>query len=235
MSRSASAKERWRDLDISVALTPWEGAASSGRPPMFVATVRWEYRVVPTSPLMRFSCVSDHDEYRDLLRDPSTTQAWYFEPIAGLTAASDDVFELVQFTVDGKTRSVRRTKRKDAQTFTASIGTEKTKKEVAIAFTYRVLVQQHGHLLSLSIRAPTKGLKVEFWYGGCGFRYVNVLDFIASAQRPRITRTAASAPTPSIEVGFDGWAFPKAGVTFVWVLEKEMNEYQNQDTSRKRP
>jgi hypothetical protein len=32
----------------------------------------------------------------------------------------------------------------------------------------------------------------------------------------------ASDPTPSIEVGFDGWALPKAGVGFVWVLEEEM-------------
>ena len=29
-------------------------------------------------------------------------------------------------------------------------------------------------------------------------------------------------PIPSVEVGFDGWIFPRSGVAFVWVLDSEL-------------
>jgi len=77
-------------------------------------------------------------------------------------------------------------------------------------------------LLSQTLREWTKGLQVQLWYGDCGIRRVNTLDFIASAQEPRILRSPASVPTPSVEIGFDGWIFPKSGVAFVWVLESEL-------------
>jgi hypothetical protein len=32
----------------------------------------------------------------------------------------------------------------------------------------------------------------------------------------------ATAPTPSIALRLDGWMLPKAGVAFVWVLEREL-------------
>jgi hypothetical protein len=76
------APERWHDVDVTVELTPWHGGPATGRGAMFVATLRWEYRVVPASSTMRFACVSDPSEYRDLLRDQATTSAWYFDPSA---------------------------------------------------------------------------------------------------------------------------------------------------------
>lgn len=59
-------------------------------------------------------------------------------------------------------------------------------------------------------------------YGGCGIRHVNVLDYIASSRQPGLFRLPVSGPTPSIALRFDGWLLPKAGVAFVWVLEREM-------------
>lgn len=53
-------------------------------------------------------------------------------------------------------------------------------------------------------------------------RYVNVLDYIAGARQPRIAQLPASDPTPSVEIGYDGWVFPKGGVAFVWMLESEL-------------
>jgi len=48
---------------------------------------------VPTSPLLRFSCVSD-EAYRELLTGLSSTVTWYFEPIDGHNASSPEVFGL---------------------------------------------------------------------------------------------------------------------------------------------
>lgn len=72
------APERWHDVGVAVTLSPWQKGPSTGRGSMFVATIRWEYRVTPTSSTMRFACVADLDEYREMLRDQSITSAWHF-------------------------------------------------------------------------------------------------------------------------------------------------------------
>ena len=163
---------------------------------------------------VRHGCTSVHtSEYRELLHDPHHRLR--------LRRLPRDAFELVQCAVNGTDRPIRRTQRKGSQLYTATIP-ETTYEEVTISCTYRVLVQRHGHLLYLDIPRPTKGLQVQLWYGDCGIRRVNTLDFIASAQEPRILRSPASVPTPSVDVGFDGWIFPKSGVAFVWVLESEL-------------
>jgi hypothetical protein len=215
--------ERARNTDVSVALAPWEPGPATGKGSMFVATIRWEYRVIPHHPVMRFTCTSDLDDYRDRLHDRSATNTWYFEPVAGLDAASREVFELVQFAVNGRALPTRRTTRSGTQVYTVNLGAETVaaEREVTVSFTYRVLVQRHSHLLHLDIGMPTKGLKIHFAYGDCGIRHVNLLDYIASPQRPRVTRLPATSPSPHIEVAHDGWVFPKAGVGFVWVLEGE--------------
>lgn len=200
------ARERWHDLDVSLSLPPWEQGPAAGSGSMFVATVRWEYEVIPGSPVMRFSCVSDLTEYRELLREPSMTAVWHFEPVGGLDGASPEAFELVQLTVDGRVRPIRRTAHAGTQIYTVSLGkrTGKSLHPVKMTYTYRTLVQQNGQLLYVDIAKPTGGLKVELSYGGCGIRYVNVLDMIASSTQSRIERAPETAPTPSVTVGFGG-------------------------------
>lgn len=96
------------------------------------------------------------------------------------------------------------------------------KRQVAIAYTHRILVQRNGHLLHLDLSRPAKGLNVKFAYGDCGIRYVNVVDYIAGARQPYIAQLPPTDPTPSVELSYDGWVLPKGGVAFVWVLESEL-------------
>ncbi|MCA1706108.1 MAG: hypothetical protein LC808_23745, partial [Actinobacteria bacterium] len=145
------APERWHDVHIAIELTPW----TTGHGSMFVATLRWEYRLTPASSTMRFACVSDPGEYRDQLRDQTTTSAWYFDQSAPIDAAAREAFELVQLTVNGKARPIRRTERKGAQLYTASLSpTTMNGEPVTVAYTYRVLVQRHGHVLYLDLPRP---------------------------------------------------------------------------------
>jgi hypothetical protein len=216
------APEHWHDVDVSVTLSPWAQGPATGRGSMFVATVRWEYRVAPASGTMRFACVSDLGEYRDMLRDQSITSAWHFDASAGIDTASRDVFELLQFTVDGKPRNIRRTTRDGAQVYAVALGNTPSGKRMTVAYTYRVLVQRHGHLLYLDLPRPTKGLHVQFNYENVGIRRVNTLDYFAGAQQARIDQTPADASAKTVDVGFDGWVFPRSGVAFVWVLDGEV-------------
>lgn len=96
------SSSRWYDTRVSVVLSPWYEGPASGRGSMFMATIRWEYRVVPDRPVMRISCVSDQEEYRELLQDPSSLAAWYFQPIGKLDGSSPKTFHLLEFTLDGK-------------------------------------------------------------------------------------------------------------------------------------
>jgi hypothetical protein len=218
-------RERWHDVRVSVAMAPWTDGPAAGDGSMFVATIRWEYRTMLADLVMRFYCVSDLDEYRALIADPLSTQAWYFEPIGHLDAASETTFELVEVSVNGRDQRFRRSKRTTSQSYVATIkpehGVSSPDEQVHVSYTYRVLVQRHSHMLQLDIAKPSKGLRVEFWYGGFEIQHVNVLDFISSAEQPRIARSVDASPSPMASIAFDGWVFPKSGVAFVWVLAKE--------------
>jgi hypothetical protein len=176
-------------MDLSVALAPWPEGPATGKGAMFVATIRTEYRVVPASPILRFACVSDLDEYRDLLQDPTCTLVHYFQPVAELElhGAFEAAFELVEVAIDGRPRPTRRTARAGTQVHTVSVGTG-ADRMVAISYTYRVLLQQHGHLLHLDFPRPTKGLRAQLAYGGCGIRRVKVVDYIASSRQPGLSQ-----------------------------------------------
>lgn len=222
--------ERRHNYTIAVDLAPWDESSRADAPAMFVATVHCEYRVVPTNPIMRFACVSGQEAYHDLLPDATAALVWYFKPIGDLNGGSEEAFELVQFSVDGKPRTIRRTKQARGQTYVVNLSSKREEagkpaslspREVTISYTYRVLVRRQGHLLYLNIESLTKGLKVTFRYGGCGIREVNTLKFIASAEPARLFQTPPSVPTPSVEIGFDGWVLPRSGVAFVWTLEQE--------------
>ena len=107
-----------------MALAPWPDGPSSGQGAMFVATIRTEYRIASASPVMRFACVSDIDEYRELLQDPSCTLVHWFQPVEVLElhGGSEQAFQFVELTVDGRRRPVRRTTRTGTQLFTVSLG-----------------------------------------------------------------------------------------------------------------
>ncbi|TNC23730.1 hypothetical protein [Amycolatopsis alkalitolerans] len=215
--------ERWRDVDVSVSLTPWPGGPATGNGSMFVATVRWEYKVKPASRTMRFASVSDLAEYRDLLHDPTVASAWYVGRNAGLDAADPEAFTLLQFSVNGRDQRIRRTARNGSQQATVTLDAKAVDHEVTLSYTYRVLVQRHGHLLYLDAPRPAKGVRVQLDYTTAGIRRVNVLDYFASPETARVEQSPAAAPARTVDVSFDGQVFPRAGVAFVWVLEEELS------------
>lgn len=103
-----------------------------------------------------------------------------------------------------------------------SVGGAANGHEVMVSYTYRVLVQRHGHLLYLDLPRPTKGLRIQLDYTAAGIRRVNTLDYFAGSQQARVGQAPRSSSTKTVDVGFDGWIFPRSGVAFVWVLEDEL-------------
>lgn len=220
-----NAPERWHDVQIAASLAPWANGPVTGKGSMFVATIRWEYKVKPAMSTMRFACVADAGEYRELLRDSGVTSAWHFDTSGGIDPASPEVFELVAFSVDGKERKIRRTKRPGAQMSVVDLGDEVgADQEVTVAYTYRVLAQRNSHLLYLDLPRPTKGLHVQLDYAHAGIRRMNTVDFFSSSQESRVEQPRTADDTKVVNIGHDGWMLPRAGVVFSWVLEEELSK-----------
>lgn len=212
------ATERWFDARISIRLSL--SPEPTGPSPLFVTTVTWEYTTVPTTQLRRFACVDDRADYRELVQDP-TASVWYVNPRHGVQPRSRQAFELVQFMVEGVEQKIRRAERSDGQTYSVNIGEDVVAegRPVTITYTYRTVVPVRGHLLHLDLEQPTKGVDIELDYSDCGIEYVNVVDFIASSERTRVSQSPKTIPGQRVNVGFDGWVFPRSGVAFIWVTK----------------
>jgi hypothetical protein len=204
---------------------PWAGGPPSGRGAMFVATVRTEYQL--NSSQQRQSCASCASPIPPSTASPCTIRRarWCITSSRSARWTEDPLPHSSSWSAPSTAARVPLAARAGtgAQVVTAHLGADAiTATPLTICYTHRVLVQLHGHLLHLDMSRPTKGLTVQFSYGGCGIRYVNVLDYVASSRQPVLSRLPAAGPTPSIALRFDGWVMPKAGAAFVWVLEEEM-------------
>jgi hypothetical protein len=213
--------ERLHDARVSIRLS-MDRSTPKGRAPMFVTTVRWESTLVPHYQTRRFTCVSDIQEFRDLVQDTVANSAWYVGPHTGLDADDKETFELVEFSVDGEARPIRRAAKRGSQTYSVNLGRDVVEvgEPITISYTYRTLISVAGNLLQLRVDQPTKELSVDLDYSDCGISYVNVLDFIASSQKTRVSQSPVTVPGKSVSIEFDGWVFPRSGVAFVWVEDK---------------
>jgi hypothetical protein len=216
--QAIQSSERWYDADVSISLTMVRDTPK-GSVPAYVATVRWEYTVTPVHAVRRFAVVSDRAEYRELAADPEATSTWFIRDEHGIDAADKESWELVQFSIDGDPRTIRRAERKGGQTYTVSVEPEVVAagEPITISYTYRALVPQHGHLLHLDMEAPTRNVAVQLDYSDTDIAYVNVLDFFVSSHKTRVEHMPPNVPEKSVLVAHDGWVFQRSGVAFVWI------------------
>ena len=218
------AGERWHDVRVSISLKPYRPAGGRRSSTLFAATVRWDYKTVPSEQERRFVCLSSLSEYQEESAQRSAaTRFWRFRDVDTITAKSREAFELLQFSVDGAARPIRRSLRAHGQTYSAHLGgCGANGAEVVISYTYRVMIEAHGHLLHIDVDQPSRDLSVELRYDGTGIRHVNVLDYLAAGgQSVRVVRTPGGSSDRAVSVSMSGWTTPPAGIVFVWTLESE--------------
>lgn len=216
------APERWYDVDVSVRLLSMDKRDAAGVP-LFSVSVQWEYTVTPSHPVQRFACVSDRDEYRELITDVPATYTWFMTPRPGFDASKREGFELLQFSVDGKPRTIRRSVKKSGQVYSASIGEEAVRagQPVRIRHLYRVTTPQAGHRLFFELPQPARGLAFEIDYTQTDISHLSVSDLVSTSQRSRISELPTSLEAKVLSVELPGWLLPKAGLTVVWTLASE--------------
>jgi hypothetical protein len=210
--------ERLHDVRVSIRLSMDRGTAR-GRAPMFVTTVHWEYELVPLHQTRRFVCMSDLAGFSQLDRNGGATSAWYIKKRPGVDAGQRETFELVDFTVDGQSRPIRRNGKTDSQTYSVDIGRRHVEAKflpVKVAYTYRTVTNPDGHVLQVRVDQPSQNLSVTLDYGDTDIESVRALDFIASGRSAAISRSSGTVPGKSVTVDFEGWAFARSGIAFVW-------------------
>ena len=229
--QAIASAERWRDTRISMRLSPdvsglpmaTGSGSSASAPPLFTLTVRYEYTVVPTVQVRKFTAVSDTAEYRTLIDDPSETSVWYINPGTRMHGADKHAFELVDFAVDGALQKIHRNSRTSGQSYSVNLGTEviEAKQPVTLSYTYRTILRQAGHMVHVDVEQPSKGLDVDLDYGDCGIAEMRLIPFIASSKQVRSHVMPPSVPEKTVSIGVDGWVMPKHGVVAVWILDNE--------------
>lgn len=223
------APERWYDVDVRIRLSTVESSLADSTPfdaaPAFAATVTWEYTVIPSSPVQRFACTSNREDFHDLISDIPSTATWFMTDRPGFAANERRAFELLQYSIDGEELSIRRLARKAGQTYSVRIGDEivRDRRSVRVRHTYRTITPTYGHLLMVAIAQPTKGLSLTLEYTDAkGIAAMRVSDLISSARRPRLSRLSDRSEAREISLEVPGWILPQAEVSFVWTLSDEM-------------
>ncbi|MBB4853388.1 hypothetical protein HNP40_000754 [Mycobacteroides chelonae] len=229
--RAIASTERWHDATIAISLTTASGKNRAENKNNngnasdcdYIATIRWDYTTVPQHSTRRFAVVSDRAEYRDLMADPDGQSIWFFRPEGHIDAGSPEAFELVQFSVNGEPKPIRRSSRKHGQTYIAAIGEEHLSagKPMQVSYTYRVLLNRDGHLLHLDMEAATRNITIDLDYSQTDIDYINVLDFFVSSHKTRIQHMPPTVPERSISVAHTGWVSQRSGVAFVWANNNE--------------
>ena len=72
------AAERWHDVEVRLRLSSALERSTFGTP-LFDVIVEWECTTIPSGTIRRFACVSDCDEYRELLLDLPATSPWLMQ------------------------------------------------------------------------------------------------------------------------------------------------------------
>jgi hypothetical protein len=216
------APERWHDVQVNVRLsTAVERSANGAR--LFEALVEWEYTTIPSHPVQRFACVSDRDDFNDLVTDVPATLTWFMTDRDSLDARSRENYELLAFSVDGEERKIRRQERAAGQMYSASIGDEAVRegRPVRIRHLYRVVTPKSGHRLYFEVGHPTRGFSLQVDYTATDIDRMSVTELVSSSHRSQVSQMPKQVDARVLGIDLPGWLLPKSGFAFVWTLTNE--------------
>lgn len=215
------AAERWHDVEVNVRLSTAVERSAKGAP-LFDVTVEWQYTTVPSYSLRRFACVSDRDEFNELVTEVPSTSTWFMRARPGMDASNRECYELLSFTVDGRPQPIRRAGRKTGQTYSVALGDEVAAagKPVRIRHVYRTVTSQAGHWLFFEIPQPSKNLSLRFDYTNTDIASLRTIDLLPG-HATQLANLPSAVNGREVSVDVPGWLLPRAGLAFVWTLSSE--------------
>jgi hypothetical protein len=158
---------------------------------------------------------------------------WFLAPRPGINAADRECFELVQFTVDGKDRPIRRSQRKTGQTYSVDIGENAVRqgKPVTVRHVYRTVTAKDAHGLLVAVTAPIHGLALAFDYTDTDIAKAHVADLAPQESGVRYINSTPNLPERIVGTEVPGWLLPQTRFTFVWTLASETTSLEEPHSS----
>ena len=216
------AAERWYDVEARVRLSTAVERSTAGTPLLDV-TVEWEYTTVPSSGERRFACVSDRATYNALRGDIPATSTWFMAPRPGMDARSQESYELLELTVDGRPQPIRRTVQATGQTYRVQLdNAAQSGKPVRIRQLLRVVTPSWGHRLFVELPQPARGLSLRVDYTDTAIAEMMITDTVAATQVARVHRSPKAVNSRVVSLDMPGWLLAKVGFAVTWTLEAEL-------------
>ena len=216
------AAERWYDVEARVRLSTAVERSTAGTPLLDV-TVEWEYTTVPIGSERRFACVSDRAAYNALRGDIPATSTWFMAPRPGMDARSQESYELLELTVDGRPQPIRRTVQETGQTYRVQLDdAAQNGKPVRIRQIFRTSTPAWGHRLFFELPQPARNMSLAVDYTNTPIADIRVSDTVATFQPSQLVRTPEAAVGKVISLNARGWLLPKTGFAVTWTLESEL-------------
>ena len=216
------AAERWYDVEARVRLSTAVERSTAGTPLLDV-TVEWEYTTVPSGSERRFACVSDRAAYNTLRGDIPATSTWFMAPRPGMDARSQESYELLELTVDGRPQPIHRTVQATGQTYRVRLDdAAQSGKPVRIRQIFRTSTPAWGHRLFFELPQPARNMSLAVDYTNTLIADIRVSDTVATFQPSQLVRTPAAAVGKVISLSARGWLLPKTGFAVTWTLESEL-------------
>ena len=228
LAQAIRTPERWSDVDINVRLSciqerSSDGAARKTAAPLFDVVVTWEYTLIPSTRIQRFASTNSTDEFREFLDDVPATSTWFIDPQSGADAREPAAFEVLAYSVDGEELPVRRSARRNGQTYSVDLGEVRLleKQPVRIRHVYRTVSRRAGHRFRIALTQPTHGMRMVLDYTDTDIAELKVGEMLSTAVPAQVKFLPSEAPAKQVEVSVPGWLLPKAEVSFVWTLSNE--------------
>ena len=217
------AAERWYDVAVRVRLSTAVERSTAGTPLLDV-TVEWEYTTVPSGSERRFACVSDRAAYNALRGDIPATSTWFMAPRPGMDARSQESYELLELTVDGRPQPTRRTVHATGQTYRVRLDdAAQSGMPVRIRQLLRVVTPSWGHRLFVELPQPARGLSLRVDYTDTSIAEMMITDTVAATQVARVHRLPKAVSSRVVSLDMPGWLLAKAGFAVTWTLKSELS------------
>ena len=221
-NQAIRAAERWYDVEARVRLSTAVERSTAGTPLLDV-TVEWEYTTVPSGSERRFACVSDRAAYNALRGDIPATSTWFMAPRPGMDARSQESYELLELTVDGRPQPIRRTVQATGQTYRVQLDdAAQSGKPVRIRQIFRTSTPAWGHRLFFELPQPARNMSLAVDYTNTPIADIRVSDTVATFQPSQLVRTPEAAVGKVVSLNARGWLLPKTGFAVTWTLESEL-------------
>ena len=216
------AAERWYDVEARVRLSTAVERSTAGTPLLDV-TVEWEYTTVPSGSERRFACVSDRAAYNALRGDIPATSSWFMAPRPGMDARSQESYELLELTIDGRPQPIRRTVQATGQTYRVQLDdAAQSGKPVRIRQIFRTSTPAWGHRLFFELPQPARNMSLAVDYTNTSIADIRVSDTVATFQPSQLVHTPEAAVGKVVSLNARGWLLPKTGFAVTWTLEAEL-------------